>query len=107
MHDAAERGQCRAETDAEPAAGLDLSGRVFNGQRFQSVAFVVLGIDAGDDLTFAISVDGGPRVMAVGLPPPRVVGRKTQLVVGSRKWRKRLGCEPEAKRDCTRRATWR
>jgi hypothetical protein len=49
------------KADAGPAGGLDLSGTVFNGQRSQRVAFVVLGVDAGDDLTFAISVDGEGR----------------------------------------------
>jgi hypothetical protein len=55
-HDAAERGQCRERpTRADGRVGP--VGHGFNGQRSQSVAFVVLGMDAGDDLTFAISVD--------------------------------------------------
>jgi hypothetical protein len=56
-----ERGQ-------QSAGGLDLSGTVFNGQGSQTVAFVVLRMDAGDDLTFAISVDGrGRESWAMGL----------------------------------------
>ena len=51
------RGVSAGRADAGPAGGLDLSGRVFNGQRSQSVAFVVPRTDVGDDLTFAISVD--------------------------------------------------
>ena len=101
------RGVSAGRADAGPAGGLDLSGMVFNGQRSQSVAFVVLRMDAGDDLTFAISVDGrGRESWRWGC---RLTSCWTKDAAGRRvaEVEEALGCQPAAKRDCTRRATWR